>query len=132
MHPLDVIDKNLTKSMVRKRIIDYARNEHDASMMFMKRIEVEDRTFIEIAEDLVTSYSEKEVGRMISKLKAYLPTFHTDWNLLIDNLRRYDDMYEEAKNRKNKYRAYYRALMKKAEDRLSYLASGGDPYKGMV
>lgn len=132
MHPLDMMTKDLTKSTIRKKIKDYARDEHDANMMLLQRMNVENKAILEIAEDLVNSHDVEEVKDVLKKIKGYMRAFHQDWRILMENLFRYEDMHKEAKRKKKKYLGSYKFLKKKAQEKLRYLEAGGDPYKGIV
>ena len=132
MHPLDIMTVDLTKSAIRKKIKDYARDEHDANMMILQRMHVENRTILEIVEDLVSSTTPKEAEGVLEKIKGYMVAFHQDWRILISNVYRYEDMHKEAKRKKKKFLSSYKFLKKRALQRLRFLEAGGDPYEGRV
>ena len=125
---MDVINNRITKSSLRKRVIDYARNEKDAVRLLLQRRKIEDATIMGFAHDIIISQTPDECMEVISAIDRYLPTFKQDWGLLLELLLRFDDIHNDGVIKFNKYKETYKDIKSKAKQRSRDLDNSGDPY----
>ena len=72
MNLLDYMTIDITKSYLRKRVIDYARSEEDANELLLKRIRIENETVLEFIEDITTSMEVDEAKETYKRINKYL------------------------------------------------------------